>query len=165
MTGDTLRDRACETSANPAVSHLTDHLGYWLRMVSNHVSHAFAARVADRGITVAEWVMLRALYGRAPLSPSHLATEMGMTRGAISKLADRLEAKGLATRTASVEDRRAHTLTLTAEGARLVPELAALADANDAAFFGVLAPAERAELERLLRQLAERGRMSAPPLD
>jgi len=165
MADGKMRDAARQAPADPLVSDLTDHLGYWLRMVSNHVSHTFAARVADRGITVAEWVMLRALYGRAPLPPSRLAAEMGMTRGAISKLADRLEAKGLAARTASPEDRRAHTLALTPEGARLVPEIAALADANDAAFFGALTPAERAELERLLRQLAHRGRMSAPPLD
>ena len=33
-------------------SGLTDHVGFWLRMVSNHVSHSFAARLAQaaRGI-------------------------------------------------------------------------------------------------------------------
>ena len=29
-----------------AVSPLTQHLGFWLRTVSNHVSYAFAAKVA-----------------------------------------------------------------------------------------------------------------------
>lgn len=165
MPNDTARETGRSTPPVPPVSELTDHLGYWLRLVSNHVSQAFAARVAEHGITVAEWVMLRALLGRAPLSPSRLADEMGMTRGAISKLADRLEAKGLAMRTASPDDRRAHTLALTPDGARLVPQIAALADANDAAFFGALPAEDRAGLERILKQLAARGRMSAPPLD
>ena len=44
------------------LSPLESHLGYWLRYVSNHVSHAFALKVAARGVTVAEWVVLRELY-------------------------------------------------------------------------------------------------------
>ncbi|HYD07668.1 MAG TPA: MarR family transcriptional regulator, partial [Reyranella sp.] len=36
----------------PQVSDLSDHLGFWLRLVSNHVSQAFAAKVASRGVTV-----------------------------------------------------------------------------------------------------------------
>ncbi len=34
-------------------SELTEHLGYWLRLVSNHVSHTFAARLAAKDVTVA----------------------------------------------------------------------------------------------------------------
>src|SRR5262245_6285990 len=100
----------------PPVSALTDHLGYWLRLVSNAVSQNFARRLADREVTVAEWVVLRMLYEREPLAPSRLAAEMGMTRGAITKLAERLIAKGLVERTASPDDGRAQTLALTARG-------------------------------------------------
>ena len=58
------------------VSDLTAHVGFWLRLVSNHVSQAFAARLADRHITVAEWSLMRALYDRAPTPPSRIADEM-----------------------------------------------------------------------------------------
>ena len=34
----------------PPVSDLTAHLGFWLRTVSNHVSHAFAGRLAAQGV-------------------------------------------------------------------------------------------------------------------
>ena len=44
------------------LSSLESHLGYWLRYVSNHVSHAFSLKLAARGVTVAEWVVLRELY-------------------------------------------------------------------------------------------------------
>ena len=44
-----------------AVSDLTAHTGYLLRMVSNAVSQEFARKVAGEGVTVAEWVMLRSL--------------------------------------------------------------------------------------------------------
>lgn len=151
--------------ATPDVSELSAHLGYWLRYVSNHVSQAFAAKVAGKGVTVAEWVMLRALYGKEPMPPSRLAVEMDMTRGAITRLADRLIAKSLLVRDASPDDGRAQTLVLTAAGAGLVPELAALADENDAEFFGHLSSADRATLERLLKEMVERGRMLAIPTE
>lgn len=145
------------------VSTLEAHLGFWLRTVSNHVSQAFAARVQARGVTVAEWVLLRTLYGQAPQAPSRVAQAMGMTRGAITKLADRLIAKALVARTASPDDGRAQTLALTQAGERLVPLLAALADANDAAFFDALDAMERAALERTLRKLAAAHRMATMP--
>ncbi|HEY5083772.1 MAG TPA: MarR family transcriptional regulator, partial [Rhizomicrobium sp.] len=93
-------------STRPA-SDLTAHLGYWLRFVSNHVSQAFARKVESRGATVAEWVLMRGLFGVEALAPSRLAERMGMTRGAITKLADRLIAKSLAARKASRDDGRA----------------------------------------------------------
>jgi hypothetical protein len=92
-------DAAPETNAEPSPraepSGLEDHLGYWLRVVSNRVSHAFKVKVEQRGVTVAEWVVLRALYERDGVKPSELASKLGLTRGAISKLVDRLAAKGL----------------------------------------------------------------------
>ncbi|SLN44360.1 MarR family winged helix-turn-helix transcriptional regulator [Oceanibacterium hippocampi] len=147
------------------VSDLTQHLGFWLRMVSNHVSQAFAGKLADQGVTVAEWCLMRALYDREPTAPSRLADAMGMTRGAISKLADRLIAKALIQREASVDDGRAQTLALTPRAVALVPELAALADRNDAEFFQCLTAAERETLERLLKRMVERNRLTATPID
>ncbi len=147
------------------IADLTDHLGYRLRQVSNQVSTAFARRIEGEGVTVAEWVVLRILYDTKGLAPSRLAARLGMTRGAISKLADRLLAKGLVARTDSPDDARAHTLALSSRGRHLVPRLAALADANDTAFFGVLDAGERARLEALLAKLVEQHGLQAPPLE
>ncbi len=147
------------------ISDLYAHFGFWLRKVSNHVSHAFAAKLAGKGITVAEWALMRSLYGKEPMPPSQLADEMGMTRGAITKLADRLIAKSLIARKASADDGRAQTLTLTKRGADLVPRLATLADRNDAEFFACLTADERQTLKRLLKRLAEANRVTAIPID
>lgn len=152
-------------SSIPPVSDLTAHLGFWLRTVSNHVSHSFAGKLAGAGVTVAEWVMMRALYGKDPTPPSRLADEIRLTRGAVTKLADRLIGKSLIVRKADRDDGRSQTLALTPRGARLVPELAALADQNDAEFFGCLTGAERKELERLLKELVQHGQMTAVPIE
>src|SRR5262245_37009530 len=129
-----------------AASPLEAHLGYWLRYVSNHVSHSFARKVAALDVGVAEWVVLRELFDGDPPAPSELATAIGMTRGAVSKIIDRLETKSLVTRTISDRDRRFQTVMLSAKGRALVPRLASLADHNDFEFFGHLKPAERQQI-------------------
>jgi DNA-binding MarR family transcriptional regulator len=148
-----------------SVSHLEAHLGYWLRFVSNHVSHAFSVKLDQHRVTVAEWVVLRELFERETAAPSELADRLGMTRGAISKLADRLIAKGLATRAASVTDKRRQTLTLTPQGRALVPKLSALADQNDAEFFGHLNRDERTMVETTMKEIVRRHAMRAAPVD
>lgn len=146
-------------------SDLETHLGYWLRFVSNHVSHAFSLKLQAREVTVAEWVVLRELFDLADIQPSTLADRLGMTRGAISKLADRLIAKELIARTASTEDRRQQTLSLTDYGRTLVPKLAELADRNDAEFFGHLEPADRAALEKTLKEIVRRHDLKTIPTE
>jgi len=146
-------------------SELSAHLGFWLRFVSNHVSRAFAQKVETQGVTVAEWVFVRHLFDFETLPPSRLAERMGMTRGAISKLSDRLLAKALIERTADRNDGRAHRLSLTAAGRGLVPKLAALADANDAEFFDHLSPKERATLLRILQDIVDEKQLTRLPVE
>ena len=146
-------------------SDLSAHLGYWLRYVSNHVSQAFARKVEAHGVTVAEWVLMRQLLDEEALAPSRLADRMGMTRGAITKLADRLITKSMLLRAADPDDRRAQTLALTSTGRALLPELAALADANDAEFFDHLAPGDRAALLRILGEIVEKRGLKSIPVD
>jgi MarR family transcriptional regulator, lower aerobic nicotinate degradation pathway regulator len=149
----------------PEASELSAHIGYWLRHVSNHVSHAFARKLADKDVTVAEWVVLRMLHDREPTPPSLLADDMGMTRGAVTKLADRLLAKGLVRREASPDDGRSHALSLTARGTGLVPELAALADENEAECFAHLSDKDRRTLLRILKETVIRLGLTAIPVD
>ncbi|NKC30253.1 MarR family transcriptional regulator [Roseomonas sp. BU-1] len=136
-----------------------------MRMVSNAVSQAFARAVSAEGVTVAEWSFMRALYDLEPSAPSILADKMGLTKGAISKLAERLVAKGLVERAENRDDRRAHRLSLTRRGRAAVPLLATLADRNDAEFFAALTREEHETLDRILRVLAERRDLKAIPLD
>ncbi len=149
----------------PPVPELTAHLGFWLRQVSNHVSHAFARKLAAKNVTVAEWALMRVLYAAEPTPPSQLAERMGLTRGAVTKLADRLIAKGLVVRKANPEDGRSQTLCLTPGGTDFVPELAILADRNEAECFAHLPPDERRFLERLLKETVGRLGLTAMPMD
>ncbi|HEY1721982.1 MAG TPA: MarR family transcriptional regulator [Magnetospirillaceae bacterium] len=154
-------------SSKPAavtVSALETHIGYWLRAVSNQVSAGFAAKVASEGVSVAEWVILRQLFD-IDTAPSLLAEKIGMTRGAVTKIADRLIAKALVTRIAAQDDRRYQALALTKEGRRLVPKLAALADQNDREFFGHMSAGERKAIEAAMRVIVRRHGIAAIPIE
>ncbi len=152
-------------SANSSPSSLDTHLGYWLRMVSNAVSQSFARKVEHEGVTVAEWVLLRALFDAGRIAPTQIAQGMGMTKGAISKLAERLLVKSLIERDANPDDKRAHTLALNPDGRALVPRLAALADENDEEFFGNLTSQERQQLARLLQKIAGARALTSVPIN
>ena len=90
---------------------------------------------------------------------------MGLTRGAVTKLADRLITKGFVARQASPDDSRAQTLELTAIGAGLVPDLAGLADQNDAECFAHLSGDDHQTFERILKALVTRLGITAPPIE
>lgn len=147
-----------------STSRLEDHAGYWLRFVSNHVSQAFARRVEAEGVTVAEWVVLRGLLDADDAQPSDLAERLGMSRGAISKLVDRVCEKGLVARNRRSDDQRRQSIGLTRAGRKLTPKLARLADENDREFFGHLAAAERARLVDLLRDIVRRNQWKEQPV-
>jgi DNA-binding MarR family transcriptional regulator len=148
-----------------SASALEAHAGYWLRKVSNHVSQAFRLKMEAHGVTVAEWVVMRQLLDGGETHPSHLAESLGMTRGAISKLVERLSVKGMVARRAAMGDRRYQTIGLSAAGRKLVPVLAGLADKNDAEFFGHLSGAELSALTGTLRGIVRRRQLKGVPVD
>jgi DNA-binding MarR family transcriptional regulator len=154
------------SAERPEVSHLKSHIGYWMRLVSNQVSHTFARKLEASGVTVAEWVVLREMAeGAGTTSPSAVADLTGLTRGAVSKLIERLVRKGLVGRRESSRDRRYQDIELTAAAVALVPKLAKLADENDETFFGVISAAERRALRETLIRIAERHHFSQPPIE
>jgi DNA-binding MarR family transcriptional regulator len=114
---------------------------------------------------VAEWVVLRALFDSAAVNPSQVAEKIGLTRGAISKLVDRLVAKRLVLCRVEKGDRRYQTLALSASGRRLVPVLARLADLNDREFFGHLSEQERASLFAVLKNIVQTRGLEGIPVE
>jgi DNA-binding MarR family transcriptional regulator len=147
------------------VSDLKKHVGFWLRFVSNHVSHAFARKIEASGVTVAEWVVMREMFDDEEISPGVLAERIGMTRGGVSKLVDRLVSKRLITRRERSDDRRFQSIGLTAAGRRLIPQLAALADEYDEEFFCPLSAGERAALIAAMKKLVKAHGLQALPTE
>jgi DNA-binding MarR family transcriptional regulator len=86
-----------------------------------------------------------------------------MTRGAISKLVDRLVDKKLVRVRVEKSDRRFQSILLTLAGRTIVPKLASLADENDEEFFSSLNDKQRSQLAALLKQIVvDRGLKETP---
>ena len=149
----------------PHTPDIESHLGYWLRRVSNHVSGAFAQALEAKHASVAEWVVICHIGAQPGITPGEIAEAVDLTRGAVSKVVDKLEAKNWIVRSTKPQDSRIHLLSLTRSGTRILPQLAKIADENDRTFFAVLAPAESATLRRLLGKLAEFHNVRAVPTD
>ncbi|MCD6036073.1 MAG: homoprotocatechuate degradation operon regulator, HpaR [Rickettsiales bacterium] len=133
-------------------SNLEDHLGYWLRCLSNLVSHSFAQRLGAHDVSVAQWMVLRHLYEQKPLTLSEAAAMVGVDKSSLSRMVERLVHKGFISRK-NGSDRRMLHLALTAEGKRLVPLLAKEADKNDEAFFHSLSRNEKRDLLATIQRL------------
>ncbi|MBA2655228.1 MAG: MarR family transcriptional regulator [Gammaproteobacteria bacterium] len=137
-----------------------------MRLVSNNVSHAFARRLESSGVTVAEWVILREMHSKeAVTSPGQIADLTGLTRGAVSKLIERLLQKSLVTRVEAIGDRRFQDIQLTNDAIILVPKLAALADQNDEEFFSILTKVEKNQLIAILKKVATHQQLTKAPID
>jgi DNA-binding MarR family transcriptional regulator len=134
-------------------SGLHDHVGYWLRRLSDEVHASFERQIAARGVTVAQWNVLVSVYHGQATTTAEVARFIGIDPGAVSRLVDRLAGKGLMTRSADPASRRRLRLNLTGAGRELVPDLIRIADENDEMFFGALPPGERAGLMHLLQRL------------
>jgi DNA-binding MarR family transcriptional regulator len=118
---------------------------------------------AELGITFPQAQALRAIYDRGRLQPAALAEHLGVTRGNVTGLVDRLEERGLLVRRPSAQDGRSVDLALTAQGRRLVVQAeAASRDALDEGF-ARLGPEDVRRLVGLLERLAPEPAPARPP--
>lgn len=132
---------------------LPDHLGYWLRKLSNAVSSSFAERLAAHDVSVPQWVVLRVVFDHDSLPLKDIVARVEVDQGSLSRMIDRLLARGWVLRVTDASDRRAVAISLTAEGRKLVPKLAAEADRNEEVFFSGLSQPERGKFLRTIQKL------------
>ena len=134
-------------------SNLEDHTGYWLRCLSNFVSHSFAGRLEKLGVSVEQWVVLRTLYGEAGgATLNEAARAVGVDKSSLSRMVERLVQRNLVDRSEG-RDRRSLGLSLTPAGRKIVRQAAKLADQNDAAFFHSLPERQRSQFLSTIKQL------------
>jgi DNA-binding MarR family transcriptional regulator len=140
------------------LSKLEDHIGYWLRCLSNFVHHSFAQRLEKYDISVEQWVVLRTLFDKEGTSLQEAAQLIGVDNSSLSRMIERLVKKGLVVRVMHSKDRRTIVLSLSSKAKELVPLLAQQADINDVEFFKVIASPQRDLLVDLIKEvLAKNG--------
>ncbi len=149
---------------DPAVPHFysaatyraEESVGYLMRRILTAVSQAVEGQMSEPGgPTYPQWIPLHKLHMGTATTVAELARECLLDAGAMTRLLDRLEAKGLCRRVRSVEDRRVVNIELTDEGraaARQVPEILARVQNEHLAGFS---EAEWEQLKGLLRRILD----------
>jgi len=142
-------------SSPKAITGPEDHVGFWLNLVARAGAKSFEKAIGKHGVSIAQWVVLRALYGRES-SLNELSQAIGLDHGSTSRLVERLFQKKLVNREILPEDRRSVRVRLTSAAVDLVPELASTASGHDEAFFGKISKTKKDQLLAIVMELIQK---------
>lgn len=102
-------------------------VGYTMRHIVRLMGQEIDRKMEPHGLTNAQWLPLIKLQGgKGSCGVAELARACQLDTGAMTRLLDRVEHKGLCRRERSVSDRRVVNLTLTPEGqqaAAVIPQV------------------------------------------
>lgn len=139
------------SSRRPVVEALTQDL----RRASFTVHASFRQVLAERGLSIGQFVALRTLVVTGRGTPKDLARAMGVTTGNITGLVDKLELGGHVVRRRSRTDRRVVRLEPTPRGRGLIEELRRAVVDEVARSFADWSLRDLQHLERLLRRVID----------
>ena len=144
------------THATPAEACSGSALGLLFRQTRDAMWSRMARELADAGheLTFSQYIAIKKLaIGTA--SVTDLARAADLNPGAMTRVLDQLEAKGLLRRVADPDDRRALRIELDASAQALMPEIRRCGERVLAHAQQGLTPAEQTEFRRLLERIRD----------
>lgn len=117
---------------------------------------AIAARslaAAPSHVTLAQYRLLVLLASRGPQIPSAIAVDLGAAPSSVTRLCDRLVAKGLIARRASADSRREVMLSISAEGRQVVDAVTRMRRREIERVVRAVPPSRRANVIEALNDL------------
>ncbi|MGM9425213.1 MarR family winged helix-turn-helix transcriptional regulator [Hydrogenophaga sp. MI9] len=140
-----------------------ESVGFLIKRVMLSMSQQIDRRLASHDLTTAQWSPLMRLKKDGPSTVAELARCQAMDAGAMTRLLDRLEKKGLCKRTRSVEDRRVVQVDLTPEGHAALRNVPAMLSEVLNLHLAGFSEDEWNTLRHLLRRMAENGEKLREP--
>lgn len=142
------------TSSPRARVELADQPGHLARRIHQLAVAFFAQELGELNVTPVQYSSLQAVCNAPGLDQTTLAKTIGIDTSTIGSVIDRLESRGLVTRTVAEGDRRVRILHPTAEGEALLQAVIPAMLRSQEALLQPLTVRERGEFMRLLRKLA-----------
>jgi DNA-binding MarR family transcriptional regulator len=134
-----------------------DSVGYLMKRVGMSIVYQADKRLAEHGLTSAQWGPLMRMRISGGSTVAELARWMQVDAGAMTRLLDRLEKKGLCKRVRSTEDRRVVQVELTREGEAAITKVpVVLAEVMNAHLAG-FSKTEWKALKSYLQRMVETG--------
>jgi DNA-binding MarR family transcriptional regulator len=101
-----------------------ESVGYMMKRILASISQSVESTLCEPGSpTYPQWIPLHKLHMGVATTVAELARECQLDTGAMTRLLDRLEAKGLCRRVRSQSDRRVVNIELTDEGRAAAQEV------------------------------------------
>ncbi|MFC5143018.1 MarR family winged helix-turn-helix transcriptional regulator [Actinomycetospora rhizophila] len=126
---------------------------FW--QVARRLRHQSREALAPWGVSLSQLRALEVLLRHGPTRSGELADHLHIAPRSATEVVDALAERGLVERRPDLADRRATQVVATDAGAELGAAVRATRAAEADRVFAVLDDAERVELARLLRRLAE----------
>ena len=140
-----------KTPSPPRSMELNALPGHCARRLQQIAVAIFMQEAGESGVTPVQFAVLQALAAQAGMDQRTLAGVVSFDTSTIGGVIDRLEARGLLTRSHSDGDRRVRLLHLTPEGETLLAELTPSMLRTQKRLLEPLPAAERKEFMRMLQ--------------
>jgi len=129
--------------------------GYLFRRMQQIAVAIFMEECREFDLTPVQYAALVAIQTHPGIDATRLSAVIAFDRSTLGSVIERLQAKGLIERAASVEDRRVKLLTITKAGAALLRDIVPSVERAQARMLQPLKAADRKMLMMLLSQLVD----------
>ena len=129
-------------------------LTWLLHRAAQHMRVGLDEAAREHGLAGArDWIVLSALAAGPRQTQLSLAQSLGLDKTTMTSLLDRMEARGLITRSVDRHDRRARIPELTGRGRQIQAEVTSARDRVEAGLLGGFTADEQRQLRDLLTRL------------
>jgi len=142
-----------KADAGETVHFVDDYLPALLAQASHLISGEFHRVAKAKGFTVSEWRVLASLAGNEPMSIGRLAEITVTKQPTVTRVLDRMEARGHVRRIPHEEDRRVTLVAITPSWNRLVGGLVKLAREHEHRVLEPFGLQRAADLKDMLKQM------------
>jgi DNA-binding MarR family transcriptional regulator len=129
--------------------------GHFARRMQQVAVALFVQEVGDLALTPVQYSALHAVCEQPGIDQKTLAGSIGYDTSTIAGVLDRLEARGLLSRSVSPTDRRARLLSPTKEGLDMLEALIPRMLKAQERLLDPLSPKERSEFMRMMKTVVE----------
>lgn len=126
--------------------------GHCIRRLQQIAVAIFMQETAESGVTPVQYAVLHTLAEHPGIDQRSLARSVSFDTSTIGGVIDRLEARGLLTRSNSPQDRRVRLLQLTADGDALLAQLTPPMQRTQERILESFSAAERKDFMRLMQK-------------
>jgi DNA-binding MarR family transcriptional regulator len=150
-----MRATSRKAATDENVHFVDDYLPALLARASHLISGEFHRIAKAKGFTVSEWRVLATLAGNESMSIGRLAALTVTKQPTVTRVLDRMEARGHVRRIPHADDRRVTLVAITPAGNRLVAGLIKHARQHEHRVLEPLGVQRSAQLKATLRQMIE----------